>query len=1121
MYNLSPTHFPASQFVMKTLLEELVKSTLSKNDGWPNPQDSTGMELATLGKKRTCWEAVGPARTVFTTLQEQIADYIDQTSESLPRPVVWSLYMVGGSRQTARPTVTFISDDACSRKSLRRLLKLSGLLETYPGFLTMDVDRPPGCTGGVIGLQGGFDGSPSNESSSESARRLQVMVQTSPCGLMGAALCLPNRDRNPVATCGGVISSQGKLFLMSVAHAFEKSWNSTFVSTAMESEYTFDIDDFDDSDDSDEALMHPASEEGSGTTSSQASISAIEDENVGSINSIYCRRYTKKYGQSAGSPRFSLPLGRAALVQRRSFKQRTGYVGTDERNVETGLKTTDGQADSRGHVENLKWDQYKYEIDWQLGDMSDDLKDRFEEIRADIHQAEPKISGTEPRKRDHGKRHSRIGRRMLRYMKMETERERLAITDITGPEMEYNRREGSRHDLTVKRIVSLFLLYGPTVSSAGGTKPALDYCLFELPNELSPILGDRISNGPPTFTPGTRPVPRKPRSSDIIVCTSSGIVHGRLLATPSFMQSSNAGSQQLWTVMLQGSLQDGICGSWVLSRLEGEVYGHIVSGTPGGQLAYIVPFFEVVDDLKNRFGGDWTPKGSHAISGVRISSLSKLRQNSACRVKTWLVDRTTIGSSLTYTPLRLLHFEAEKAHYEAAFELLLADRGVQSHQENVKSQQFDFAVSGTFDYVARWSWESGKCVNQCLENSYCPQTPLSLAAMEGDEATVKMLLEQDDVEIDSRDKYGQTPLAWAAENGHRLVGHILLEHGANIDARDDYGRTPLSRAARAERNGVVRLLLYIYRPDVNSRDEYGATPLSRASEGDDEDIVELLLVHGAKVNSTDERGRTPLARAARNGNKAMVKILLEHGAEADPRDENGWTPLTNAAVGGREAIVKLLLDCKDVETDPKDKDGWTPLSLAAALGHDAVVRLLLGRKNVEVECRNMFGWAPLMLAAVHGHQAVVKLLLDHGAHPDCRLEPRRWPLLEASKTGGKAVALLRARADLTDLVPATPLSLAARYGQEVIVKLLLQGGAAVNVQDECGRTPLHYAVIGGCEEVVKLLLECGARADVEDLDPETALSLATRHGQEAIVKLLSERLAHVRGLAKRIAKHTM
>lgn len=41
--------------------------------------------------------------------------------------------------------------------------------------------------------------------------------------------------------------------------------------------------------------------------------------------------------------------------------------------------------------------------------------------------------------------------------------------------------------------------------------------------------------------------------------------------------------------------------------------------------------------------------------------------------------------------------------------------------------------------------------------------------------------------------YDQTPLLWAAENGHEAVIKLLLEEGAEVDSKDSkYGETLLS-----------------------------------------------------------------------------------------------------------------------------------------------------------------------------------------------------------------------------------------------------------------------------------------------------------------------------------------
>ena len=58
------------------------------------------------------------------------------------------------------------------------------------------------------------------------------------------------------------------------------------------------------------------------------------------------------------------------------------------------------------------------------------------------------------------------------------------------------------------------------------------------------------------------------------------------------------------------------------------------------------------------------------------------------------------------------------------------------------------------------------------------QMPLLLAASRGHEAVVKLLLGQDDTEINPRDRHGRTPLSLAIERGSEAAIELLKLHGA-------------------------------------------------------------------------------------------------------------------------------------------------------------------------------------------------------------------------------------------------------------------------------------------------------------------------------------------------------
>ncbi|KAH6883905.1 ankyrin repeat-containing domain protein [Thelonectria olida] len=118
---------------------------------------------------------------------------------------------------------------------------------------------------------------------------------------------------------------------------------------------------------------------------------------------------------------------------------------------------------------------------------------------------------------------------------------------------------------------------------------------------------------------------------------------------------------------------------------------------------------------------------------------------------------------------------------------------------------------------------------------------------QGDEIGVKMLLGERDkngmrTDTNCEDpKDRQTPLSLAAENGHEAIVKLLLDTGnADVNAKDADGLTPLSLVARNGHEAIVKLLLDTGNADANVKNEYGRTPLSLAARNGHEGIVKLL-----------------------------------------------------------------------------------------------------------------------------------------------------------------------------------------------------------------------------------------------------------------------------------------
>jgi Ankyrin repeats (3 copies)/Ankyrin repeats (many copies) len=173
-------------------------------------------------------------------------------------------------------------------------------------------------------------------------------------------------------------------------------------------------------------------------------------------------------------------------------------------------------------------------------------------------------------------------------------------------------------------------------------------------------------------------------------------------------------------------------------------------------------------------------------------------------------------------------------------------------------------------------------------------SPLVNAAQFNRVHTVTLLLEAGAV-VDAQEGHHGSALQAASRAGHSAVVRLLLETGkAYVESKDRFGWTPLLRAAERGHEAVVKQLLETGGAYVESKDRFGWTPLLRAAELGHEAVVKQLLETGkADVEVTDRSGRTPLSRAAKRGHEAVVKQLLETGkANVETMDRSGRTPLS-------------------------------------------------------------------------------------------------------------------------------------------------------------------------------------------------------------------------------------
>ncbi len=167
-----------------------------------------------------------------------------------------------------------------------------------------------------------------------------------------------------------------------------------------------------------------------------------------------------------------------------------------------------------------------------------------------------------------------------------------------------------------------------------------------------------------------------------------------------------------------------------------------------------------------------------------------------------------------------------------------------------------------------------------------------------------------------------------------------------------------------------------------------------------------------------------------------ITALLQRGFDPDSRDPRGQTGLTLAALNGSWRAIEALLAHPGIDVNALNASGESVLMLAALKGELAWCERLVAR-GARVQ---KTGWAPIHYAATGPNAAVVEFMLAKGAD------------INAASPNG-----------------STPLMLAARYGSEESVNLLLARGADATRRNDHKLSAADFARQGGREALANRL----------------------------------------------------
>ena len=195
-------------------------------------------------------------------------------------------------------------------------------------------------------------------------------------------------------------------------------------------------------------------------------------------------------------------------------------------------------------------------------------------------------------------------------------------------------------------------------------------------------------------------------------------------------------------------------------------------------------------------------------------------------------------------------------------------------------------------------------------------TALHYAAQYGRKETVRVLIEEGFAKVNRRTTtQKQTPLMLAAKEGNKSIVSMLIAKGAETNLIDINGWTALHYAASWNRRDSAHILIADGLANLNARDlnkdgTGGAPPLIVAAKGGHIELIKLLLNYGADINLPEIfTGENALAAAAGLGLRDSVLTLISYHADINYQNHLTYTtPLMTACMHGKRGTIIALLD---------------------------------------------------------------------------------------------------------------------------------------------------------------------------------------------------------------------
>jgi ankyrin repeat protein len=241
-------------------------------------------------------------------------------------------------------------------------------------------------------------------------------------------------------------------------------------------------------------------------------------------------------------------------------------------------------------------------------------------------------------------------------------------------------------------------------------------------------------------------------------------------------------------------------------------------------------------------------------------------------------------------------------------------------------------------------------------------------------------------------------------SNNEAVKYLLEEHNVDTETKDFIGFTPLHVAARGNNLQAAQYILE-YNAEINSKDNSNRKSIDIAIQYGNLEVVKLLIDHpDTNINCVDRFWNCSLLHTATMSKQwDIYEMLINKGIDVNIQDSGGNTALHYAYRGYDQNAINYTLVNSNYDPTIKNSEGITLLHIAAKQNFTGSVDYILNKEGIDINVQSNNGNTPLHYAALHYSEDVVKILLERGADPYIENIKSNYPIDLAKKESIKSI----------------------------------------------------------------------------------------------------------------------